>query len=58
MSQPNLDETLALWEEAVEALAKAKLRESELRARLISIWSGGLTLDKGTQQVEVKSVKE
>jgi hypothetical protein len=53
MSQRTLVETLELWEEANEALAIAKFRESELRAQLVNICSGGLTLDEGTNKFPV-----
>jgi hypothetical protein len=53
MSQRTLVETLELWEEANEALAIAKVRESELRAQLVNICSGGLTLDEGTNKFPV-----
>jgi hypothetical protein len=53
MSKPTLVEILERWEEASEELAKAKVRESELRTQLVSICSGGLTLDEGTNKFPI-----
>lgn len=57
MSKLTVVEALELWEEASEELAKARVRENELRAQLVNICSGGIALDEGTNKFPIEGSK-